>query len=128
MFSRPSFARIQSHTRENQREDHEAEIRRQCFWCFWILPQLAANIYKSRKANSFSCAQVKNAEEKLRRLHDGAVLVDPKEREKIQGTCVTRVAQWRKRKKAFKELWDMITESLPKDLKEFKVDYLNSRR
>jgi hypothetical protein len=74
---------------------------------------------------SSPCAQVKNAEEKLRKLQEGAILVDPEEREKIQGVCVSRLAEWRKRKKAFKELWDMITETLPKDLKEFKVDYLN---
>ena len=49
-------------------------------------------------------------------------MVDPEEREKIQGICITRVSEWRKRKKAFKELWDLITESLPKDLKEFKVN------
>ena len=47
--------------------------------------------------------------------------MDPEEREKIQGMCIARVSEWRKRKKAFKELWDLITESLPKDLKEFKV-------
>lgn len=48
-------------------------------------------------------------------------MVSVDEREKVQEAFVAKMGEWRKRKKMFKELWDLITESLPKDLKEFKV-------
>ncbi|MCO5581759.1 hypothetical protein L7F22_035647 [Adiantum nelumboides] len=65
---------------------------------------------------------IKNAESKLGTLKQGVILVSAEEREKVQGDFVTKMSEWRKRKKMFKELWDLITESLPRDLKEFKEE------
>lgn len=65
---------------------------------------------------------IKNAESKLGTLKQGVVLVSAEEREKVQGEFVVKISEWRKRKKMFKELWDLITESLPRDLKEFKEE------
>ncbi|MCO5554474.1 hypothetical protein L7F22_008003 [Adiantum nelumboides] len=65
---------------------------------------------------------IKNAESKLGTLKQGVILVSAEEREKVQGDFVTKMSDWRKRKKMFKELWDLITESLPRDLKEFKEE------
>lgn len=66
-------------------------------------------------------SQIEKAEAKLGSLKQGVVLVSADEREKVQEAFVAKMGEWRKRKKMFKELWDIITESLPKDLKEFKV-------
>eukprot|EP00250_Pteridium_aquilinum_P003869 c14144_g1_i2 orf=199-867(+) len=65
---------------------------------------------------------IKRAEAKLSNLKQGVVLVSAEEREKVQEAFVTKMSEWRKRKKMFKELWDLITEALPKDLKEFKEE------
>lgn len=65
---------------------------------------------------------VKTTEAKLQSLQQGVVLVNAEEREKVQEAFVARISEWRKRKKTFKELWDLITEASPKDLKEFKEE------
>ncbi|KAI5079810.1 hypothetical protein GOP47_0005289 [Adiantum capillus-veneris] len=65
---------------------------------------------------------MENAESKLETLKQGVILVSAEEREKVQGAFSTKMSEWRKRKKMFKELWDLITESLPRDLKEFKEE------
>lgn len=65
---------------------------------------------------------VKTAEAKLQTLQQGVVLVNAEEREKVQEAFVARMSEWRKRKKTFKELWDLITEASPKNLKEFKEE------
>lgn len=65
---------------------------------------------------------IEKAEAKLDNLKQGIVLVNADEREKVQEAFVAKLSEWRKRKKMFKELWDLITESLPKDLKEFKEE------
>jgi hypothetical protein len=61
---------------------------------------------------------------KLSKLREGTVLVNPEERKMVQDMYSEKINQWRKRKRTFKELWDTITENMPKDLKEFKVLYL----
>ncbi|KAH7301395.1 hypothetical protein KP509_23G023500 [Ceratopteris richardii] len=66
--------------------------------------------------------EIKNAEHRLEKLRQGVVLVSVEERQKVQETFVSKLGEWRKRKRMFKELWDLITESLPRDLKEFKEE------
>lgn len=60
-------------------------------------------------------------EQKLIKLREGAVLVDPEERKAVEGMFSDTINQWRRRKRMFKDVWDAITENSPKDLKEFKV-------
>ncbi|GLJ38737.1 hypothetical protein SUGI_0789750 [Cryptomeria japonica] len=61
-------------------------------------------------------------ESKLSILREGTVLVKPEERKKVQDTYNEKINQWRRRQRAFKELWGTITENMPKDLKEFKEE------
>eukprot|EP00249_Psilotum_nudum_P001486 c1395_g1_i1 orf=148-867(-) len=61
-------------------------------------------------------------ENKLNKLREGTVLVTPEDRQKVHEMYNLRINQWKKRKRIFKDLWDMITEALPKDLKEFKEE------
>lgn len=63
-------------------------------------------------------------EKKLKILSEGTPLVDPEERKKVEEAYLEKINQWRKRKRIFKDLWDAITESSTKDLKEFKVSVI----
>ena len=60
-------------------------------------------------------------ESKLTKLRGGVTLVKPEERRAIEDLYVQAISHWRKRKRMFRDIWDAITENLPKDLKEFKV-------
>lgn len=60
-------------------------------------------------------------ENKLAKLRGGVTLVKPEERKAIEDLYINAISHWRKRKRMFKDIWDTITENLPKDLKEFKV-------
>ncbi|KAH9316733.1 hypothetical protein KI387_025360, partial [Taxus chinensis] len=66
--------------------------------------------------------EVCEMETKLNILREGTVLVKPEERKKVQDTYNEKINQWRRRQRAFKELWGTITENMPKDLKEFKEE------
>eukprot|EP01018_Ginkgo_biloba_P028447 Gb_08360 [translate_table: standard] len=59
---------------------------------------------------------------KLSKLREGTVLVKPEERKKVHDMYSEKISQWRKRKRTFKDLWDTITENMPKDMKEFKEE------
>jgi 26S proteasome regulatory subunit (ATPase 3-interacting protein) len=63
-------------------------------------------------------------EDKLVKLRKGVTLVRPEERKAIAEMYSEKLSQWRKRKRMFKDVWDAITENLPKDLKEFKVIFI----
>jgi len=63
-------------------------------------------------------------ESKLTKLRGGVTLVKPEERKAIEDLYVQAIGHWRKRKRMFRDIWDAITENLPKDLKEFKVHAL----
>eukprot|EP00850_Spirogloea_muscicola_P001108 SM000004S14978 [mRNA] locus=s4:519094:520476:- [translate_table: standard] len=60
--------------------------------------------------------------EKLSCLRDGAVLMPTEERITVDKSFETSIALWRRRKRAFRDLWDMITENLPGDPKELQVE------
>ncbi|XP_061987467.1 homologous-pairing protein 2 homolog [Populus nigra] len=66
--------------------------------------------------------EVKEMEDRLVKLRKGVTLVRPEERKAIAEMYSEKVSQWRKRKRMFKDVWDAITENLPKDLKEFKEE------
>ena len=66
--------------------------------------------------------EVSNMELKLKKLCEGIVLVKPEERKTVQDMYSEKMIQWIKQKRAFKEIWDTITENMPKDLKEFKKE------
>lgn len=61
-------------------------------------------------------------ESKLTKLRGGVTLVKPEERKAIEDLYVQAISHWRKRKRMFRDIWDAITENLPKDLKEFKEE------
>ncbi|KAL3697341.1 hypothetical protein R1sor_011417 [Riccia sorocarpa] len=61
-------------------------------------------------------------ETKLSVLKSGATLVTPEDREKIEKAYTLKTNLWRKRKRMFKDLWDMITEAMPNNLKEFREE------
>lgn len=65
--------------------------------------------------------QVKELEEKLETLRGGVTLVSPEDRKAIEQIYSEKLGQWRKRKRMFKDIWDVITENSPKNLKDFKV-------
>jgi hypothetical protein len=58
-------------------------------------------------------------EDKLVKLREGVTLVRPEEREAIEEMYSEKLSQWRKR--MFKDVWGVITENSPQDLKQFKV-------
>ncbi|KAL2650767.1 hypothetical protein R1flu_018895 [Riccia fluitans] len=61
-------------------------------------------------------------EAKLNTLKSGATLVKPDDREKIEMAYTLKTNLWRKRKRMFKDLWDMITEAMPNNLAEFREE------
>ncbi|KAL2644135.1 hypothetical protein R1flu_011722 [Riccia fluitans] len=61
-------------------------------------------------------------EAKLNTLKSGATLVKPDDREKIEMAFTLKTNLWRKRKRMFKDLWDMITEAMPNNLAEFREE------
>ena len=63
-------------------------------------------------------------EDRLDKLRGGVTLVSPDERKAVQEMYLEKLSQWRRRKRMFKDLWDVITENSTKDLKEFKVVYI----
>lgn len=66
--------------------------------------------------------EVEEMESKLTKLRGGVTLVKPEERKAIEDLYVQAINHWRKRKRMFRDIWDAITENLPKDLKEFKEE------
>ncbi|RWR74978.1 pairing protein 2 [Cinnamomum micranthum f. kanehirae] len=66
--------------------------------------------------------EVRELEEKLSKLRQGTTLVNPEDRKAVEDACSEKISQWRKRKRIFKDLWDMITENMPRDLKDFKEE------
>ncbi|KAF3792541.1 HOP2-like proteinous-pairing protein [Nymphaea thermarum] len=67
-------------------------------------------------------AEVGQMEAKLSKLREGTSLVNPEDKKKVEATYVESINLWRKRKRIFKDLWNMLTENMPKDLKEFKEE------
>ncbi|GAQ86702.1 hypothetical protein KFL_003060010 [Klebsormidium nitens] len=59
---------------------------------------------------------------KLVTLRDGKVLITAEDRKKVEERFTTGLTQWRKRKRMFKELWNQITESMTKNLKDFQEE------
>ena len=66
--------------------------------------------------------EVSNMELIMKKLCEGTILVKPEERKMVQDMYSEKINQWIKQKRAFKEIWDTITENMPKDLKEFKKE------
>ncbi|KAL2905057.1 Homologous-pairing protein 2-like protein [Bienertia sinuspersici] len=66
--------------------------------------------------------EIEEMENKLTKLRGGVTLVKPEERKAIEDMYVNAISYWRKRKRMFKDVWDTITENLPRDLKEFKEE------
>ncbi|GMY18335.1 Homologous-pairing protein 2 [Fagus crenata] len=66
--------------------------------------------------------EVKEMEDRLDKLRGGVTLVSPDERKAVQEMYLEKLSQWRRRKRMFKDLWDVITENSSKDLKEFKEE------
>ncbi|XP_010681584.2 homologous-pairing protein 2 homolog isoform X1 [Beta vulgaris subsp. vulgaris] len=66
--------------------------------------------------------EIDEMENKLAKLRGGVTLVKPEERKAIEDLYINAISHWRKRKRMFKDIWDTITENLPKDLKEFKEE------
>ncbi|XP_021754294.1 homologous-pairing protein 2 homolog [Chenopodium quinoa] len=66
--------------------------------------------------------EVEEMEDKLTKLRGGVTLVKPEDRKAIEDLYVNAISHWRKRKRMFKDIWDTITENLPRDLKELKEE------
>lgn len=66
--------------------------------------------------------EVKEMEGKLTTLREGTTLMKPEDRKAVEDAYSNKISQWRKRKRIFKDLWGLITENMPKDLKEFKEE------
>lgn len=66
--------------------------------------------------------EVEEMEDKLTKLRGGVTLVKPEERKAIEDLYINAISHWRKRKRMFKDIWDTITENLPRDLKELKEE------
>ncbi|XP_073148235.1 homologous-pairing protein 2 homolog [Henckelia pumila] len=66
--------------------------------------------------------EVNHMEEKLIKLRQGVTLVSPEESQHVEKNYTDMINQWRRRKRMFKDVWDAITESSPKNLKEFKEE------
>ncbi|KAL9352455.1 hypothetical protein Peur_055135 [Populus x canadensis] len=79
--------------------------------------------------SNLTLQQIRNKEAKLRKgemedklvkLREGVTLVRPEEREAIEEMYSEKLSQWRKR--MFKDVWGVITENSPQDLKQFKEE------
>lgn len=65
--------------------------------------------------------QINKMGKKLAKLKEGSPPITVEERQQTEQAFNLKIAQWRRRKRIFKELWDMITESMPRSTAEFKV-------
>ncbi|KAG6548154.1 hypothetical protein Mapa_010203 [Marchantia paleacea] len=66
--------------------------------------------------------EIPSLQAKLITLKSGATVMTSEEKEKIESAYTLKVGLWRKRKRMFKDLWDMITEAVPKNLTELKEE------
>ncbi|KAJ7557642.1 hypothetical protein O6H91_04G003500 [Diphasiastrum complanatum] len=66
--------------------------------------------------------EIGSMESKLIQLRGGAILVTLEEKKKVEDNYSSKITLWKKRKRIFKELWDMITEAIPRDLNELKEE------
>ncbi|KAJ7954079.1 homologous-pairing protein 2-like [Quillaja saponaria] len=66
--------------------------------------------------------EVDELENKLAKLRGGVTLVRPGDRKVVEEMFSEKLSLWRKRKRMFKDIWDVITENSPKDPKEFKEE------
>ncbi|KAH9620028.1 hypothetical protein KSS87_023216 [Heliosperma pusillum] len=66
--------------------------------------------------------EVEEMEIKLTKMRGGVTLVKPEEKKAIQDQYMSAISHWRKRKRMFRDIWDSITENMPKNLKDFKEE------
>ncbi|EFJ19544.1 hypothetical protein SELMODRAFT_418879 [Selaginella moellendorffii] len=66
--------------------------------------------------------EISSMESRITQLRAGTVLVTAEERNKVEADYNKKTGLWRKRKRMFKDLWDMITESMPKNQSELKEE------
>ncbi|PIA39695.1 hypothetical protein AQUCO_02600263v1 [Aquilegia coerulea] len=108
-------AKLQQELEDQKRAISEVEGEIRALQSNLTLEEICAKEAKLR-------TEVGQMEEKLNKLREGVTLVRPEDRKAVQEMYVERIGQWRKRKRMFKDLWDTITESSPKDVKEFKEE------
>lgn len=68
--------------------------------------------------------QVKEMEEKLIKLCEGVILVRLEDKKVVEDMYFDKINQWRKRKRMFRDVWDIVIENFFRDIKEFKVKSL----
>ncbi|PSR88261.1 Homologous-pairing protein [Actinidia chinensis var. chinensis] len=108
-------AKLQEKLDEQKREINEVEGEIKALQSNLTLEQIRTKEADLRK-------KVEEMEETLTKLRGGVTLVSPEERKAVEGIYVDTVSQWRRRKRMFRDVWDAITENLPKDIKEFKEE------
>ncbi|KAG7032097.1 Homologous-pairing protein 2-like protein, partial [Cucurbita argyrosperma subsp. argyrosperma] len=108
-------AKLQQHLSEQKKAitQVEEEIR---------TLQSNLTLKEMREKEAMLRKEVKELEEKLETLRGGVTLVSPEDRKAIEQIYSEKLGQWRKRKRMFKDIWDVITENSPKNLKDFKEE------
>ncbi|KAL4197321.1 hypothetical protein AMTRI_Chr04g187730 [Amborella trichopoda] len=108
-------ARLQKDLEDQKRAMSEIEAESKALQSTLTLEQMCAKEAKLKN-------EVNQMEVKLAKLREGTSLVKPEDRKKAEETYVEKINQWRRRKRIFKDLWDAITENMPRDTKEFKEE------
>ncbi|KAJ9708151.1 hypothetical protein PVL29_000287 [Vitis rotundifolia] len=108
-------AKLQQQLQEQKRAISEVEGEIKTLQSNLTLEQIRAKEAKLKM-------EVEEMEDKLTNLRGGVTLVKFEDRKVVEEMYSDRINQWRRRKRIFKDLWDAITENLPKDLKEFKEE------
>lgn len=108
-------AKLQQQLEEQKRAISEVEGEIKTLQSNLTLEQIRAKEAKLKM-------EVEEMEDKLNNLRGGVTLVKFEDRKVVEEMYSDRINQWRRRKRIFKDLWDAITENLPKDLKEFKEE------
>ncbi|KAK9750310.1 hypothetical protein RND81_02G186600 [Saponaria officinalis] len=108
-------AKIQEQINEQKRTNSEIEGEIRTLQSNMTLEDMQAKLEKLS-------TEIEGMETKLTKMRGGVTLVKPEEKKAIEDQYITAISHWRKRKRMFKDIWDSITENMPRDLKEFKEE------
>ncbi|XP_074295697.1 homologous-pairing protein 2 homolog [Silene latifolia] len=108
-------AKLQEQISEQKRANSEIEGEIKTLHSNLTLEDMQAKLERLNK-------EVEEMEIKLTKLRGGVTLVKPEEKKAIQDQYMSAISHWRKRKRMFRDIWDSITENMPKNLKDFKEE------
>ncbi|CAM6117326.1 unnamed protein product [Calypogeia fissa] len=124
-FTVPSSEELEQMTKENARVQNELAAKKASVNELETeLRSMATHLTDSQIAERTQklTDEIATIEAKLSKLREGTVLVTPEEKKSVEESFNLKLGLWRKRKRMFKELWDMMTEAIPENFKQFREE------